>query len=195
RRWSTAISIEQFKRATCRNDFPEFLKKDVDAKGILQVFGNGELIYRLRGVHARVTARWDFEPPRGAKDTHQAVFRGSRAQVAIEQGPEQHYQPALYVQQTDGQSSADFEQALRAALSKISQRFSGIDLKPAGSRWEVFIPEKYNVGHEAHFAEVTENFLKYLAAGKLPAWEVPNMLAKYYTTTEAFRVSHAAPHR
>jgi Fe-S cluster assembly scaffold protein SufB len=49
----------------------------------------------------------------------------------------------------------------------------------------VAIPEKYNVGHEAHFGQVTENFLKYLQAGKLPAWEVPNMIAKYYTTTQA----------
>jgi hypothetical protein len=46
------------------------------------------------------------------------------------------------------------------------------------------------VGHEAHFAQVTENYLKYLAAGQLPEWEVPNMVAKYYTTTEAYRLSH-----
>ena len=26
--------------------------------------------------------------------------------------------------------------------------------------------------------------------GNLPAWEVPNMLAKYYTTAEAYRLSH-----
>jgi hypothetical protein len=28
-----------------------------------------------------------------------------------------------------------------------------------------------------------------LTAGKLPAWEVPNMLAKYYVTTQGFRES------
>jgi hypothetical protein len=36
---------------------------------------------------------------------------------------------------------------------------------------------------------VTERFLRFLAEGKMPAWEVPNMLAKYYTTTEAYRLS------
>ena len=39
-----------------------------------------------------------------------------------------------------------------------------------GERWAVTVPEKYIVGHEAHFAQVTENFLKYLRSGKLPAW-------------------------
>ena len=47
------------------------------------------------------------------------------------------------------------------------------------------IPAKYRVGHEAHFGQVTEHFLDYLKEGKLPDWEVPNMLAKYYTTTSA----------
>jgi hypothetical protein len=51
------------------------------------------------------------------------------------------------------------------------------------------VPEKYNVGHEAHFAQVTENFLKYLRSGKLPAWEVPNMLTKYATLMQAYELS------
>ena len=61
----------------------------------------------------------------------------------------------------------------------------------AGAGWQIVIPEKTATPHEGTFARVTENFLRYLAAGKLPGWEVPNMLAKYYTTTEAYRLSHA----
>ena len=34
-------------------------------------------------------------------------------------------------------------------------------------------------------AEQTEKYLGYLSAGKMPEWEVPNMIAKYYTTTLA----------
>ena len=66
----------------------------------------------------------------------------------------------------------------------------GLELKQAGAAWEVTIPEKYRVGHEQHFAQVTERFLRFLADGRMPGWEVPNMLAKYYTTTEAYRLSH-----
>jgi len=52
------------------------------------------------------------------------------------------------------------------------------------------VPDKYRVSHEQHFAQVTENFLRFLADSSMPSWEVPNMIAKYYTTTEAYRLSH-----
>ena len=51
------------------------------------------------------------------------------------------------------------------------------------------IPEKYDVGHEAHFSQVIENYLKYLRAGRLPDWEVPNMLTKYATIMRAYEMS------
>ena len=49
------------------------------------------------------------------------------------------------------------------------------------------IPEKLKVGHEAHFGQVTAKFLGYLESGMLPAWELPNMIVKYYTTTEGMK--------
>ena len=36
---------------------------------------------------------------------------------------------------------------------------------------------------------VTEKFLEYLKKGSLPKWEVPNMIAKYFTTTAAFELA------
>jgi hypothetical protein len=53
----------------------------------------------------------------------------------------------------------------------------------------VVIPDKYSVSHEEHFAQVTERYLQYLKEGKLPDWEVPNMLAKYYITTKALEMA------
>ncbi|MCL6101092.1 MAG: hypothetical protein M1292_01170, partial [Bacteroidetes bacterium] len=35
-------------------------------------------------------------------------------------------------------------------------------------------------------------YLAYLRAGKLPEWEVPNMIVKYYTTTEALKLARSA---
>ena len=51
--------------------------------------------------------------------------------------------------------------------------------------WRVNIPEKYRIGHEAHFEQVTKQFLKYMEEGRIPEAEVQNMIAKYYTTTMA----------
>jgi hypothetical protein len=90
-------------------------------------------------------------------------------------------------------AAPQFEQNLRAAVAKLQATWPGLDVKPAGTAWEIIIPDKYRVGHEQHFAQVTEKFLRFLADKSMPGWEVPNMIAKYYTSTEAYRLSHR-PH-
>ncbi len=191
RRWPTRLTPEQFKRSTGQDRYPDYFKKDIGADGALEVYANGEVGYALRGVHARVTALWGFQAPAGAGDTHYALVRGTRCNLRIQQGAEQNYRPALYVENKSGASAAQFEQTVRAAVAKLSANWPGVEFKPAGASWEIVIPDQYRVSHEQHFAQVTEKFLRYLAAGKMPDWEVPNMLAKYYTTTQAHRLSHA----
>ena len=191
RRWQTKLTPEQFKRSTGLDHYPDFFTSDIGPDGALDVFANGEVSYTLRGVHAKVSALWKFEAPPGAGDTHYALLRGSRANLLIKQGAEQNYKPALYIENKSGASAAQFEQTLRAAVAKLRSSRPGVELKPAGDSWEIVIPDKYRVGHEEHFAQVTETFLRYLAAGKMPEWEVPNMIAKYFTTTEAYRLSHS----
>jgi predicted dehydrogenase len=190
RRWSTKLTPEQFKRSTGLDHYPDFFKKDIGPDGALEVYANGEVSYALRGVNAKVTALWKFEAPPGAGDTLYALVRGTRCQLVIKQGAEQNYKPALYVQNPPPAAAGHFEQNLRLALAKLNATWPGLDLKPAGAGWEIVIPDKYRVGHEQHFAQVTEKFLRCVADGNLPGWEVPNMIAKYYTSTEAYRLSH-----
>ena len=190
RHWSTKLTSEQFKRSTGLDHYPDYFKKDIGPDGALEIYANGEVAYALRGIQAKVTALWKFEAPPGAGDTLYALVQGTRCQLLIKQGAEQNYKPALYVQNSSPAAAADFEQTLRLAINRLSATWPGLDLKPAGAGWEVIIPDKYRVGHEQHFAQVTEKFLRYLADGTLPDWEVPNMIAKYYTSTEAYRLSH-----
>jgi len=82
-----------------------------------------------------------------------------------------------------------FEKALMADLKQIQKQYPGLELKKVASGWEVIIPETYKVSHEDHFAQVTTKYLQFLKDGKLPAWEVPNMIAKYYTTTKAREIA------
>ena len=58
-----------------------------------------------------------------------------------------------------------------------------------GQWFEEIIPNELKIGHEAHFGQVTNNFLKYFKEGMLPDWEIPNMKAKYYTTIEAYKLA------
>lgn len=53
----------------------------------------------------------------------------------------------------------------------------------------VEIPDIYKIGHEEHFKQVTEKYLQYLKDGKMPDWEVPNMIVKYYITTEGLKAA------
>jgi predicted dehydrogenase len=190
RRWPTRIDAGQFKRSTGLDHYPEFLRKDMGPDGALEVYGNGEVTYALRGVQARATAQWDFEAPPGGGDTQCARVSGTRCRLVIKQGAEQNYQPALYVENSGGMPPDQFELRVAAAVADLNVSWPGLGLRRAGAAWEIVIPDKYRVGHEQHFAQVTEKFLRYLADGTMPGWEVPNMIAKYYTTTEAYRLSH-----
>jgi len=190
RRWATTLTPAQFKRSTGLDHYPDYFKPDIGPDGALSIYANGEVAYALRGVQAKVTALWRFEAPPGAGDTLYALVRGTRCSLLIKQGAEQNYKPALYVQCTSPAAAARFEQNLSTAIAKLNATWPGLGLKQAGGLWEVTIPDKYRVGHEQHFAQVTEKFLRFLADGSMPGWEVPNMIAKYYTTTEACRLSH-----
>jgi predicted dehydrogenase len=187
RRWTTDMSLSQFKAITKQDAFPDYLKKDVVKDSILRVYSNGEINYQLRGIHAKVSVTWAYKAPEGAGDTHYSIMRGTKANLIIRQGAEQQYKPALYIEAANG--NKDLEAALKSVLPAIQQAFPGVDVKKNAAGWEVIIPEKYKEGHESHFGRVAEKYLEYLKAGKLPAWEVPNMIAKYYTTTQALELA------
>ncbi len=187
RRWTTDMTKSQFAAITKQTTFPDYLKKDVVNDSVLRVYSNGEINYQLRGVHARVSVTWAYKAPEGAGDTHYSILRGTKANLIIRQGAEQQYKPTLYIEAVAG--SNGLESSLKAALPVIQRDYPGVDVKKTTTGWEVTIPDKYKEGHEAHFGRVMENYLAYLKAGKLPDWEVPNMIAKYYTTTQALELA------
>ena len=189
RRWGTELTPTQFSRVTSLRPYPPYLQKDVIRDSILNVYSNGEIVFKVNGVHAKVSVIWNYEAPEGAKDTHYSIMRGTQANLVIRQGAEQNYQTTLYVEPV-GETPEGFEQNLTQAVKdKIAAKYPGLDLKPSTNGWEIIIPDEYKVGHEAHFAQVTEKFLQYLEEGKLPDWEVPNMIAKYFVTTTGYQLS------
>jgi predicted dehydrogenase len=187
RRWTTPMTPQQFTDVTGLAPWPDYLKKYVN-DGILNVVANGEMNYTIRGVHAKVSVTWKYQAPEGAGDTHYSILRGSRCNLVIRQGPEEKYRPTLYAEILGGEEA---DRALHKAVSVTLQGiYPGIGLEPLGpGQWKVRIPDPYYVGHEEHFAQVTEMFLQYLKEGKMPDWEVPNMIAKYYTITQALKMA------
>jgi len=188
RRWATELTPSQFERVTKLETYPDYLQKDVK-DSVLHVYSNGEINFTVNGVHAKVSVIWNYEAPEGAQDTHYSILRGTKANLVIRQGAEQNYKTTLYVEPTEGVDMAAAENALEAALADLSEEYPGLAMEKSENGWIVNIPDKYKVGHEAHFAQVTERYLQYLEEGKLPDWEVPNMLAKYYVTTRGYELS------
>ncbi len=188
RSWNTPITLAEFTKTTKLGAWPDYLKPLVDQDGVLQTPANGEFTYKLRGVHAKVSVLWKFEAPAGAGDTHDSLLRGTKASLHIRQGAEQGYKPALYIEPAAKPDDA-WRAALTGAIAQISGNYPGVAVKVVDGRWEVLIPEKYKVGHEAHFGQVTEEFLGYLQGKPVPAWEAPNTLTKYHTLMRAWKMS------
>jgi predicted dehydrogenase len=187
-RGTTALTREQFQKMTGAEKFPEFLSGDVK-DGVLQVYSNGEFKYQLRGVYARVSVTWKFEPPPGGSDTHFSVMRGTKARLTIKQGAEQNFKPVLYVEPAQKVNEAEFGATVTNAIDRLQAKYPGLSLRRDGASWRVIVPDKYDVGHEAHFAQVMERFLQYLRDGHLPDWETPNMITKYATVMKAYEMS------
>lgn len=188
KRWATVITPAQFKQSTQMDKFPGYLQQYVK-NDALNVYANGSFDYTIRGVHARIIVAWNFEAPAGGGDTHYSIMKGTKANLIIRQGAAQHYKPVLYIEAVD--SSAAYEQSLAEAIKQLAKKYKGLAIKKVINEWELVIPAQYELNHEACFAEVTNRYLEYLQKGKMPAWEVPGMLAKYYTTIEALRLATA----
>jgi predicted dehydrogenase len=183
KRWATPMTLSQFSIITGASKFPDFLKKDLKNDSTINVFANGEINYRLRGVHTKLRALWNYSASEGG-DTHYSVIRGTKANLEIRQGKAEKFVPQLYIKPINLS-----ENELNQTFEGLKLKYIGINLKKQGAEWLVEIPDLYRTGHEAHFGEVMERFLKYQAANKLPEWEVPNMLIKYYTTTKALDIA------
>lgn len=63
--------------------------------------------------------------------------------------------------------------------------FPGTTYPETDNGWQLEIPNELYLGHEAHFGEAAEAYSDYLVEGNLPDLEVPNMITKYYITTQA----------
>jgi len=191
KRWPTVLSKEDFREVTRMEQYPDYLNGAVK-DGKLYDFANGEILYRLKGVFAKVTAIWDYKAPEGGGDTHYSMMRGTVSNLEIRQGGEEKFDPTLTISAAKGVDLTLFAANLEKAVKSLPQ--SGLSLQRLGStKWKVIIPEVLKIGHEAHFAQVTAKYLEYLKGGKLPEWEVPNMITKYYTTTAALKLAKGTP--
>jgi len=194
-RWPTVIPEDQFRRVTGEPRFPASLSGSIK-DGRLEYYANTLVSYTLRGVHTKLNVIWDWEAPAGSGDTHFAFYTGTRARVEVRQTQADRFLPELYVVPAAGADRAQVLAAVTAKIAALQRLYPGIGVEERGADIHVIIPATLREGHEAHFAQVTAGFLKYLRQrGTLPAWERPNMAAKYFVTTTGTELSRKGPAR
>ena len=191
RTWPTPITAADYKTSTGLDTWPDFLKKDVDKDNVLQCKANGEFTYALKGVYAKVSVEWHFMPPKGTGDTHYSLMRGTKSEIVIRQGPDEGYKPRVYVKPRAGQDKAALAKALAAAVAEFNKTYPGVTFEETAEGWRMVVPQKYEIGHEAHFSQVMNMYLGWMKKGEQPADYLPNMLVKYYTLAEAWKASRA----
>jgi predicted dehydrogenase len=188
-RWPTTIPEADFRRVTGQAAFPESLSAQLK-DGALEYFCNTLVTYRLRGTHVKLNVIWDWEAPEGGGDTHFARYRGELSTIEVRQTRADAFRPELYVLPVDAAQAPQVRAALERKVAGLQRTHPGISVDERGGLLHVAIPDTYRLGHEAHFADVMSRYLDYLSGrARMPAWERPNMLAKYYVTTTGTEMS------
>jgi predicted dehydrogenase len=181
KRWPTVVTKEDFKSVTQLDEYPDYLKKDIKGDNLI-VYANGEMIYKIKGIVAKLSIEWRNKSADGKGDTGKTVLRGTNCTLEIRNGN-------LHIIASEKNDLGLFAGNLeKAIVQDLPQTGLGIE-KVNNNTWKVIIPERYSVPHETNFSQVMQNFLGYLKEGKLPSWEVSNMITKYYTTTSALKLA------
>ena len=191
KRWATSITAPQFRQVTGGASFPAVLTPYVQGDRF-DYYCNNQVDYKIRGAQVRLNVLWNYESPAGV-DFYHAVYRGTNARIEVRQTDKENYRPELYVAPNRPERHAAVLQALRDHIERLQGVYPGIGCEILADELRVSIPDRYRLGHEAHFAQVLAQFLKYLKSPEsMPAWERPNMIAKYYVTTAGVQLRRPA---
>ncbi len=183
RRWPIELTAAQLHSVTGEPCFPQGLK----------YYCNNQVDYTLRGAHVRIEAVWLWEAALGAGDIYTAVFRGSKSSLDLRQGAAENHRPELYIVPASPAWRKEVFDAARRSIAQSQARWPGLDAVESNGALRLVIPEKFRVGHEAHFAQVANRFFEYVRTpGGLPLWERPCMIAKYLVSTQGVDAGRSA---
>ncbi len=188
RQWPTAIPRDIFSRITGLEDFPEVLHSQA-VDGALPYLCNAALSYRLRGIPVEIETLWALEEPEGSGDLHQAILRGAKSDLIVDQGPQTGFQTMLTINPVEAGKA--FTEALTDAVARMQTGFPGLGVEPVGRKCRITIPKALRTTHEQHFAAVLQTFLAYIDAGTWPGDLGSDLETKYTLLAQALELSHA----
>lgn len=186
------LTLPQFQRVTGERTWPAFLEGKVK-DGRLEYDCNNTALFTIRGVHAAISDRWEYESVGALSDTYLVAYRGTRATVRVRQSKLENYVPEIDVIPGPGQDQIALKSALDARLKELSESFPNLTSKTNGREIRVIIPTADRELGGAPFEQFVQRFFGYVNHPEtVPNWEKPNMLAKYYVTTTAAELASSS---
>jgi predicted dehydrogenase len=192
KRWPTILSLEDFTKVTGERAFPPYLEPDL-RDGKLHYFTNNEVIYSARGHVIKASVTWDFESPSGANDTMLALYRGAKSEILVRQSAEEKYVPELYITPKP-EHRASVLKGIDRRLAKLASKYPGLTRDEGkDGRIHIVVPKALRIPDIEYFLMVSERFAGYVRKPEtMPSWETPNMLAKYWVTTQGVKAAKEA---
>jgi hypothetical protein len=183
------LTKPQFQRLTGEQTWPDFLRTSVH-NDQLEYACNNSALFTIHGAHASISDRWEYESIGALSDTYLVLYHGTRAAIRVRQSKLESYIPELVLIPNSGQDTASWKAALQRRLRSLSSKFPGLALQDNGHEIRVLIPQADRDRGGSTFNQLVGQFIQYVTnPGTLPAWEKPNMLAKYYVTTKAVELA------
>ncbi len=174
------LTSAQFAQVTGESAWPSYLA-DAVKDGKLEYFTNTDAIFALRGIHISVSVQWEFEAQPGAKDSYFVSYEGTLSKIELRAGAAEKYQPEVYVIPNEMGSRL---------LQTLKKRYPRYGFEQSAGAIHVQIPTGDRVPDSNYLPLLVDRFLGYVRnPSSLPAWEKPNMIAKYYVTTQAVKLA------
>jgi predicted dehydrogenase len=181
--WTTKIPLETFKRVTGYL-FTEPLQEYV-TDNVLEHECNCSIEYTVKDIPIHVRSTWILESLQGGGDAHHSLIRGTLSDLITRQLHERGYKHELVVKPRDMRHAGEIDKALGKVLKELEDTIPGVTRSIQGDEFIINIPPEHETGHEEHFAQVFNQFIKYIESGKLPSEENPNTVTKYILLAEA----------
>ena len=191
RQWATELQPAQFKKVTGLDHYPDFLQKDITKDSLLEVYSNGEIIFKLKDVYGKAYVSWDFEAEPGGQDTYYSIYRGTKSNIVLRSDETTDYKAELFVEPIGSYDPTEWSEKMKTVLESLQKDYPKVGFEASENGFRLDIPDVFRIRHEAHFSLVTKKYLDFLKSGSVPQWEKDFMLTKYYITTEAYEKSQA----
>ena len=131
RQWPTEVPREIFGRITGLDDFPAAIRGAVSGD-VLHYLCNAQIDYRLRGVPMRIVSLWNLAIPEGGGDTHNAILRGTQADLVVDQGRETGFATRLSVHPRS--PGPAYAKALADAVAALQPQYPGLTARAGRGR-------------------------------------------------------------